>query len=160
MKQKVLKVLEFDKVKEQLLEHVSSSLGRALAERLSPSTDYDEVVLRQEETDEAVKVLRIKGNIPLGGIFDIRPHVKRSVIGGVLSPQELIQIASTVHASRQMKRFIEDFAEDEGGIPNLISQSDKIIILAELEQEIRNAIDDHGEVLDSASETLRSLETS
>ena len=71
-------------MKEQLLEHVSSSLGRAQAERLIPSTDYDEVVQRQEETDEAVKVFRLKGNVPLGGIFDIRPHIKRAVIGGIL----------------------------------------------------------------------------
>ncbi len=69
MQQRVLKIFEFDKVKEQLLEHVSSSLGRAEAERLIPSTDFDEVVQKQEETDEAVKVLRLKGNIPLGGIL-------------------------------------------------------------------------------------------
>ena len=64
MKQKVLKILEFDKVREQLLEHVASSLGRAEVERLMPSTNFDEVVQRQEETDEAVKVFRLKGNIP------------------------------------------------------------------------------------------------
>lgn len=157
MQEKVLKVLEFNKVKEQLLEHVSSSLGRAEAERLIPSTDFDEVVQRQEETDEAAKVLRLKGNIPLGGIFDIRPHVKRSVIGGMLSSQELIQVASTVHASRQIKRFIEAFAEEDSTIPCLLAQTDKIIVLAELEQDIKNAIDDNGEVLDSASEALRSL---
>ena len=102
------------------MEHVSSSLGRAEVERLIPSTDFDEVVKRQEETDEAVKVLRLKGNVPLGGIFDIRPHVKRAVIGGVLSSHELMQVASTVHASRQIKRFIEDFAESDPTIPYLI----------------------------------------
>ena len=157
MKQKVLKILEFDKVKEQLLEHVSSSLGRAEAEKLIPSTDFDEVVQRQEETDEAVKVLRLKGNIPLGGIFDIRPHVKRAVIGGMLSSHELMQVASTVHASRQIKRFIEDFAESDPTIPFLLAEVEKVIVLAELEQDIKNAIDDNGEVLDSASDTLRSL---
>jgi len=157
MQRRVLKILEFDKVKEQLLEHVSSSLGRAVAQRLIPSTDYDEVVQRQEETDEAVKVLRLKGNIPLGGIFDIRPHIKRAVIGGMLSSHELMQVASTVHASRQMKRFIEDFAEGDPTIPYLLAEVEKVIILAELEQDIKNAIDDNGEILDSASETLRSL---
>ncbi|WP_071395973.1 endonuclease MutS2 [Bacillus tuaregi] len=157
MQQKVLKVLEFDKVKAQLLEFVSSSLGRELAEKLLPSTDFEEVVQRQEETDEAAKVFRIKANIPLGGIFDIRPHVKRAVIGGMLSSHELMQVASTVHASRQMKRFIEEFSEEEGTIPLLVEKADRIIVLAELEQSIKNAIDDNGEVLDSASDTLRSL---
>ncbi|MBX9973271.1 endonuclease MutS2 [Cytobacillus firmus] len=157
MQERVLKILEFNKVKEQLLEHVSSSLGRKKAINIRPSTDYEEVIRRQEETDEAVTVLRIKGNIPLGGIFDIRPHVKRAVIGGMLSPQELNQISSTIHASRQMKRFIEEFAEEESSLPILLGYTDKIIVLAELETSIRNAVDDNGEVLDSASETLRSL---
>ena len=103
MQERVLKVLEFEKVKEQLLEHVSSSLGREMAEKLVPSTNFEEVVQRQEETDEAAKVLRMKANIPLGGIFNIRPHVKSAVIGGMLSSHELMQVASTIHASRQMK---------------------------------------------------------
>ena len=157
MQERVLKILEFNKVKEQLLEHVSSSLGRKKALNIRPSTDYEEVIRRQEETDEAVTVLRIKGNVPLGGIFDIRPHVKRAVIGGMLSPQELNQISSTIHASRQMKRFIEEFAEEESSLPILLGYTDKIIVLADLETSIRNAVDDNGEVLDSASETLRSL---
>ncbi|MCM3402815.1 endonuclease MutS2 [Cytobacillus oceanisediminis] len=157
MQERVLKILEFNKVKEQLLEHVSSSLGRKKAINIRPSTDYEEVIRRQEETDEAVTVLRIKGNVPLGGIFDIRPHVKRAVIGGMLSPQELNQISSTIHASRQMKRFIEEFAEEESSLPILLGYTDNIIVLADLETSIRNAVDDNGEVLDSASETLRSL---
>lgn len=157
MQERILKVLEFNKVKEQLLEHVSSSLGKRKAENLMPSVNYDEVVRWQEETDEAVKVLRIKGNVPLGGIFDIRPHVKRSVIGGMLSPQEITQVASTIHASRQMKRFIEEFEDEEGNLPILLNYTGKIIVLADLEMAIRNAIDENGEVLDSASDTLRSL---
>ena len=157
MQERVLKVLEFDKVKEHLLEHVSSSLGREMVERLVPSINFEEVVQLQEETDEAAKVLRIKANIPLGGIFDIRPHIKRAVIGGMLSAYELMQVSSTVHVSRQIKRFMEDFSEEESPIPLLLSQVEQIIVLAELEEAIKKAIDDNGEVLDSASETLRSL---
>lgn len=157
MQQKVLHVLEFDKVKEQLLEHVSSSLGRELAERLVPSADYEEVLQLQEETDEAAKVLRLKGHVPLDGIYDIRPHLKRAAVGGSLSPQELMQVAATIHASRIFKRFIEDFIEENESLPLLSAEVEKIIVLAPLEQAIKNAVDENGEVLDSASETLRSL---
>ncbi|MGJ7920482.1 endonuclease MutS2 [Neobacillus sp. LXY-4] len=157
MHERVLRVLEFDKIKEQLQEHVSSSLGRDKVQELKPSTDFAEVVRLQEETDEAANVLRIKGNVPLGGIFDIRAHIKRAAIGGMLSPYELMQTASTVHVSRSMKRFIEDCAEEELSIPILVEFSERIIVLAELEQSIKMAIDDNGEVLDGASETLRSL---
>ncbi|SDM25124.1 endonuclease MutS2 [Bacillus sp. OK048] len=157
MQERSLKVLEFTKVRDQLIEHASSSLGIDRVKRLVPSTDFDEVVKLQAETDEASTVLRIKGNVPLSGIHDIRAHIKRSVIGGVLSAIELIQVANTVHASRQMKRFIEDIAEERTEVPILIEQVNTIIPLASLEESIKLAIDEGGEVLDSASVLLRTL---
>ena len=156
MQERVLKTLEFDKIKAQLMEHVSSSLGRNKVEELIPSTDYNEVVRWQEETDEAAKVYRMRGTIPLDGIYDIGAHVKRSSIGGMLSPIELNHVASTVHTSRQMKRFIEEFHEEEA-VPILFTLTDSIMVLAELEEEIKMAIDEQGSVLDSASDTLRTL---
>ncbi|MFK9091241.1 endonuclease MutS2 [Bacillus salipaludis] len=157
MQERALKVLEFTKVREQLLEHAASSLGKEKIKNLLPSTDFDEVVRLQIETDEAATVFRIKGNVPLSGIHDIRAHIKRSVIGGVLSPHELNQIASTIHASRQMKRFIEDVVEERTELPILLEQVGRIIPLTNLEQDIKHAIDESGEVLDSASDLLRSL---
>jgi DNA mismatch repair protein MutS2 len=156
MQDRVLKTLEFDKIKAQLIEHVSSSLGMDKVEGLVPSTDYSEVVRWQDETDEAAKVYRMRGSIPLDGIYDIRAHVKRSSIGGMLSPSELTQISSTVHASRQMKRFTEEFHEEEA-VPILFTLTDSIIVLAELEEEIKMAIDEQGAVMDSASDALRTL---
>lgn len=156
MQERVFKTLEFDKIKDQLIEHASSSLGRNKVEELVPSTDYNEVVSWQEETDEAAKVYRMRGSIPLDGIYDIRAHVKRSSIGGMLSPAELNQIASTVHASRQMKRFIEEFYEEEP-IPILFTLTDSIMVLVEVEEEIKMAIDEQGAVMDSASDALRTL---
>ncbi|WML30508.1 endonuclease MutS2 [Neobacillus sp. OS1-32] len=157
MQDKVLKVLEFTKVREQLLEHAASSLGKEKIANLVPSTDFDEVVKLQAETDEGATVYRIKGNIPLSGIYDIRPHIKRSIIGGVLSPHELMQISSTIYASRQMKRFIEEIDEERTEIPILKEQVDQIIPLTNLEHVIKQAIDESGEVLDGASELLRTL---
>jgi DNA mismatch repair protein MutS2 len=157
MHQRVLKVLEFHKVKEQLITFVSSTLGQEKVNNLIPSANFDEVLKWQEETDEAAKVFRLKGNVPLSGIFNIRPHVKRSAIGSILSPQELTQVASTIRVSRQMKRFVEDMVADQIELPILSQYVNKIIVLADLEEKIRNAIDESGEVLDSASDTLRSL---
>ncbi|MCM3768354.1 endonuclease MutS2 [Neobacillus niacini] len=157
MHERVLKVLEFTKVREQLLDHAASSLGKDKIKNMVPSPDFEEVVKLQAETDEAATVLRIKGHVPLSGIHDIRAHVKRSVIGGVLSPHELVQIASTIHASRQIKRFIEEIAEERTEIPILQEQVGQIIPLTNLEQTIKMAIDENGEVLDGASDLLRSL---
>lgn len=161
VQQRVLDVLEFGKIKEQLKLHASSSLAKEKVDELFPSKTLEEVNQWQAETDEARTVLRLKGHAPLGGLKDVRAHVKRAKIGGVLSPNELIETASTLYASRQMKHFIEEMVEEEEvHLPYLAEYVGQITILTDEEKTIKRCIDDNGEVLDSASEALRSIRAS
>ncbi|RDY71280.1 MULTISPECIES: endonuclease MutS2 [Halobacillus] len=155
MNQRILHVLEFKKIIEQLNEQAASSLGKEKTAALKPSSDLEEVRHLQMETDEAGQVLRLKGHVPLGGIFDIKPSLKRTTIGGTLSALECLDVASTIYGGRQLKRFIEDMEEPE--MPILRDMVSTIAPLRELESEIRNCIDEHGGVMDGASEKLRSI---
>ena len=157
MNDKFLRKLEYDKILLQVGEYAASALGADKIRTLKPSTSFEEVVRLQEETDEAARVLRLKGNAPLSGIHDIREHVKRSQIGGVLNPFELNQTASTIHAGRMMKRFIDDLLENGTEIPILEEMADQIPVLTALEHKIKNAVDDNGDILDSASDALRTI---
>lgn len=157
MHHKVLKTLEFYKIREQLQKFVSSKLGAELVEKLLPSSNFDEVVKWQHETDEAATVIRLKGNVPLGGIFDIRPHAKRAQIGGMLSPQELMEIASTIRAGRILQKFFEEMLEEGIELPAIQEYIQSIFVMTDIEKLISNAIGEQGEVLDSASEKLRTL---
>ncbi|ARP43714.1 endonuclease MutS2 [Geobacillus thermodenitrificans] len=157
MQQKMLRILEFDKVKEQLAEHASSALGLEKIAALVPSSDLDEVAVWLEETDEAAAVLRLRGYVPLDGVVDIRSHLKRAAIGGVLSPIELLEVAATAAASRQMKQLIMSLHDEHGGLARLADYADELAEVPALEEDIRRSIDDHGEVLDTASDRLRSL---
>jgi DNA mismatch repair protein MutS2 len=157
VQQKMLRILEFDKVKEQLAEHASSALGLEKIAALVPSSDLDEVAVWLEETDEAAAVLRLRGYVPLDGVVDIRSHLKRAAIGGVLSPIELLEVAATAAASRQMKQLIMSLHDEHGGLARLADYADELAEVPALEEDIRRSIDDHGEVLDTASDRLRSL---
>lgn len=156
MNNKVLRTLEFDKIKQRLAEYAASSLGREQAEQLSPSVSFEEVVRLQEETDEAMKVLRVKGHVPLDGIFNVRPQVKRAQIGGMLNGLEFVQIASTIHAGRLLKQFIADLVEEEE-LPILSEKAEHLPVLTALEHQIKHTVDEHGGVLDSASDVLRHI---
>lgn len=155
MNQRILHVLEFKKIIEQLNEQAASSLGKEKASTLHPSSDLEEIKQWQRETDEAGQVLRLKGHVPLGGIFDIKPSLKRTTIGGMLSALECLDVASTIYGGRQLKRFIEDMEEPE--MPILREMVSTIVPMKELEGEIRNCIDEHGGVMDGASDKLRSI---
>jgi len=155
MNQRILHVLEYKKIIDQLGEHAASSLGKEKAAALKPSSKLEEVKEWQLETDEAAQVLRLKGHVPLGGIFDIKPSLKRTTIGGILSALESLDVASTIYGGRQLKRFIEEAEEPE--MPKLREIVTGILPLKELEQSIRSCIDEHGNVMDGASDKLRTI---
>src|SRR5690625_2164497 len=154
MQDRILRVLEYNKIKDRLVKQAETSLGKSLAFSIKPLTDLDAVISKHNETDEAATVVRLQENIPLGGIFDIRESINRSVIGGVLTMEECLNIASTIYGGRQTKNFIEKLDEE---LPILRSLANQISHLKELEREIKSCIDDRGQMLDSASEKLRGL---
>lgn len=155
--EKVCRILEYDKMKAQLIKHASSSLGKQRVQQLKPYFQLEKVQHEQNSTYEGTKVLRLKGQAPIGGIRDIRPALKRANIGGTLNEYELLDIATTIYGSRKFKSFIVGMVEDEVELPILHGLVQQMTPLTELEKEIKRAIDDNGEVLDSASPTLRSL---
>src|SRR5690606_23061287 len=125
-----LKTLEFIKIREQVAAYCTSSVGRAQIEKLVPVSDYDKVVQLLEETDEGLAILRLRGNVPLGGIADIRPHAKRAQIGGMLSAYELMEVANTIRASRILRQFIETIIEEEDlSIPHFVKKKEELPIL-------------------------------
>lgn len=157
VKERVLSILQFDKVKEQLIVHASSKLGKEKVKNLAPSFQFAEVERSLKETYEATAVLRIRGQVPLGGIFDIRPSVKRASIGGMLDARELLEIASTLYAARRMKNFLQDIGEKEEVISRLQEYAEKLVSLQEVEKNIQRCIDDQGHVVDSASPALMAV---
>ena len=161
IEQRALKTLEFDKVREQVASFCTSSIGKSAIEELVPEIDFDTVIELLEEMDEGLSILRVKGNVPMGGIFDVRPHAKRAQIGGMLSPMELMEIASTIRASRILRNFIEDLESEEVvNIPHFIERKEQMPILTALQHEINDCIDENGAVLDSASSSLRTIRQS
>jgi len=159
--ERALKTLEYDKVRQQVATHCTSSIGKSAIDELVPQTDFEKVVQLLEEMDEGLSILRVKGNVPMGGIFDVRPAARRAQIGGMLSAMELMEVSSTIRASRILRNFLEDLESEEVvDIPHFIAKKEMMPVLTGLQHEINNCIDDNGAVLDSASQTLRSIRQS
>ncbi|MGG0794241.1 endonuclease MutS2 [Brevibacillus laterosporus] len=156
MERRILRTLEFNKIIAMLMEKTTSELGRELAESLEPFNHIDVVRHAQRQTEEASTVLRVKGSVPLGGIRNIRGPIQRARLNSILAPLELLDIATTLHAGRRLKQFINDISE-EHDLSILQSLVDRIEGLRDLETEIKRCIDDNGEVVDSASLELRQI---
>lgn len=156
MNQRVLHVLEFDKIRKQVIGLASSSLGKNRAEDLAPNSDLFIAESWQQETAEGVAVYRLRGLIPLGGLHDNRGAVRRAAIGGALNARELADIADTVMSGRRLKKFLAD-THDQEPLPRLMHYCEVIPDGRALEDAIRQAIDENADVRDTASPDLRRL---
>ncbi|GGH83736.1 DNA mismatch repair protein MutS2 [Pullulanibacillus pueri] len=155
--QRALSLLEYGKIKEQLKNHTASSLGKDWVEQLEPKTLLEEVKHLIDETDEGVNVYRLRGNIPFGGLTEVRPFIKRATIGSMLSPSELNAIGDSIRTSRLMKKFFAELEEEEVALPILQERVAYIDPPGTLEREITSCIDDSGRVMDGASDKLRTV---
>ncbi len=155
MEEAVLKALEYNRIIDLLVDKASSALGKELAQQLLPSSEIDEVELRQQETAAGVAVLQTAAP-PLGGIRDIRKFLHKARMGAVLEDFEFVDIISTMYAMRNIKRFFKEMeASDE--VVLLKGWAQAIEILGQLENNLNHVIDEHGQMRDDASVELKRI---
>ncbi len=154
MDEHTLRVLEFDKVIDRLAHHTSFPAGRELALALTPSTDRNEVVRRQRITAEARRLREKQSRLGLGGVRDVRAPVDKSARGGVLQPQELLDVASTLAAAGTLRSAITRMADEA---PLLAALAREFEPMPELVAEIERSIDQRAEITDAASPALAAL---
>lgn len=149
-----LKTLEYAKIIRRLTESASTQRGRELAEGLQPSADRAVVMRELDLTADAVIVLRQAPGVPFGGICDLRQVIARARVGGGLSGEELLAVASTLRATRLMKNFFSDLPYPVEGLKDWIAA---LVVLRNTEFAIEKAIDDNGMVRDEASNKLEQI---
>ena len=151
MDDRYLQTLEFTKILERLSQHTAFSAGRDLALALKPAPDLEKAQRRQRETSEARKLLEVKTGLSLGGARDVRPLLKNAGLGATLLPTELLDIRATLISGRTLKRAITRLADQ---FPLLAAKAGGIEECAHVVAEIGRCINDRGEVVDAASQTL------
>lgn len=158
MNNKTLKVLEYDKIIEKLIDKAESSLGKQIASQLVPSTAIQDVNRMQNETAEAFTLLIKRGNPPLYGIQDISSELKRAEIGGALIPGSLLKISDSLRVSRNLKKYIGESKEDRGSSYPILEELISLLSSFKyIEDAINNAIISPEEIADNASPTLRNI---
>ena len=157
MNEKVLRVLEYDKIIEKLIERASSALGKGLAGALRPYTDIDLVNNSQKETTDAVNCILRKGTPPLGGIHDIRNIIKRAEAGGMLNPGDLMKVGDVLRASRNLKGYLSRDKMEIDDTNNILLLCSSLGVNKTLEERLEQAIESEDSLSDYASPQLASI---
>ncbi|MHB9107466.1 MAG: endonuclease MutS2 [Armatimonadota bacterium] len=151
MDNRTLRLLEYDKIRERLLPHAATVLGKEHVERMRPSRDVTMVQSRLGETDEARRMIEEHGSAPFDGLRDVREPLLRAEKQGVLTATELQDVADTAAGLRRLRHHLHATA------PYFTALKEQGKLLSEfrgIERAVDEAIGNNGEVLDAASPDL------
>ena len=159
MNEKVLQVLEYNKIIGMLEEKASSPLGKALAVSLKPGFDLEEINRGQEETAAAFSRIVAKGSTSFGNNKDIGFSLKSLGIGSTLSVAEILKIAAFLENVARVKTYGKREKESENE-DVLTPYFEELVSLASVSNEIRRCILSEEEFADDASVTLKQIRRS
>ncbi|CAM2964715.1 endonuclease MutS2 [Salinicoccus roseus] len=155
MNERTINTLEFNKILSQLSAFAESGKTKKAITADIVSTDLEEVLQMINEVDDASTMLRYRA-VELGGITDIKRHVRRAEIGSMLGVAELNEIRTILSRKHALNAVFNDFEEDEVMLPNLPVYINGLPDIHFLYRRITETIDE-SQVLDHASEALLRL---
>lgn len=149
--EKTIKTLELHKILDQVADLTSFRAGAEQARELYPTTDLEEARIWQLETAEALAMLEQNTPINLSGARDVRELAINAPRGVIIDPSSLLDIRYTLRRAGLIKRDLNKLRHEFPLLAELTAELEECV---DLQTTIRNAIDDSGEVKDSASPQL------
>ena len=111
MNKRILEVLEYQQVKRQIAQYLTTDQGLEILDKLHPIAKKEKLDNWLAETFEAMEILRLKGGIPIPRLESITPHMKRMEIGANLNGQELAQVTKVLTTTQELVTFFEELKE-------------------------------------------------
>lgn len=155
IKTETLELLEWHRLCQHLSTFAATKLGAVAARGLQLPTTKTESLQLLAQTKEVYSLeQQLDSSWSFKGIEDIGESLERAKIGGLLSAQELLNLATTLAGVRKLRRTIDAKTED---LPTLTELVTELRTYPELEQDIHHCIDDRGEVTDRANPKLAEI---
>lgn len=159
MNQKVLGILEYNKIIALLEEKADSAPGKKCCQELQPMTDLEDINTAQTETEDALSRIFKLGSTSFGSNQEIGFALKSLEIGSTLSMPELLKIARLLDNVNRIKTYgrkdREDTPED-----SLDPYFERLTPLTQLSGEIGRCILSEEEMADDASPGLKHVRRS
>ncbi len=159
---RVLKTLEFNKIRDSVAAKARTSYGRELCNDMVPCCDIDYVTSELSCARQAMDHIMRFGMLPLGGLRDLREAILYAKADGTLTCGQLLEVASFLRASGEVKKAI-DKARSAGSPlvdetePDVCAYVDKLETSDKLLEKIDSSILGQDEVSDRASKELASI---
>ncbi|MBR2930327.1 MAG: endonuclease MutS2 [Clostridia bacterium] len=151
---KTLSTLEFDKILDMLVDSAHTEGGKARARSLMPSDDPYEVKARLVRTDDAKRLIGAKGYPSFSAPTSAPEAAERAYKGSILSPRELLDVASLLRSSRLLLDYIQTDKLFETTLDEIFR---RLLPNRALEESIGRAIISEDLIADEASPELAEI---
>lgn len=152
--EKTLHSLEFDKICEMLAGFAPTDGAAAMAKILMPSDDIEAVIAKQRKTTDAKRLCDAKGMPTFGGVRDVSDSCERADKGAILTPSELLAIASVLRTSRSLYDYCYGNHPFDTSLDEIFN---RLIPNRPLEDKINRSIISDELIADEASDALASI---
>lgn len=159
MNDKALRILEYHKIINLLVDKATSQPGKDVCRKLAPMTELSEIEGAQQQTADAFTRLIKGGRIHFSDNKDISFSIKSLEIGSNLSASELLKIASSLACAGRAKSYART-ERDEEIADSLNPLFDELEPLTPLQNEINRCIISEEEIADDASPNLKRIRRS
>ncbi len=159
MNDKALRILEYHKIINLLVEKASSAPGKELCQKLTPMTSLAALEEAQQQTADAFTRLVKGGRIHFSGNKDISFSIKSLEIGSALSAAELMKISASLACATRAKTFARS-DHDEEIVDSLQTYFANLEPLTPLQNEVNRCIISEEEIADDASSALKHIRRS
>ncbi|HDI52491.1 MAG TPA: endonuclease MutS2 [Bacteroidetes bacterium] len=154
--QELYAALEFDCIVEKIKGYAASPLGSELVEKLLPLSSKEDVEIVLTQVSEMRALLNFDDPFPIDGIYDIREAIAQaSHEGSMLPVKTLVEVTSTLAASRQVKHYLKARTDKYPQLCKLVPSLHNFRLI---ERAIDNAIDrTTSEIRDDATAELKAI---
>ncbi len=144
--------LEIDKIVAYTERFCMSEMGRDALRDQPNINDYDKLQEELNKVQDCKALLAAEEDLPIEILPDTRPILsKLNVEAHFLQPKELLSVSAGLKAASQIKRFVFNRKEI---YPFLNSLTETIWFEKTLQYEIRQLVEDNGEIKTTASDAL------
>lgn len=159
MNDKALRILEYHKIINLLIDKATSLPGKEVCKKLTPMTELAAIEEAQQQTADAFTRLIKGGRIHFSDNKDISFSLKSLEIGSNLSASELLKIASSLACAGRARSYART-ERDEEIADSLKPLFEELEPLTPLQNEINRCIISEEEIADDASPNLKHIRRS
>ncbi|NLQ92466.1 endonuclease MutS2 [Streptococcus mutans] len=154
MNTKILKALEFDKVKKQFAHFLQSEQGQMELNDLLPMTNQEKIERSFAEIADVAQIFQEYASFGFGHSQDISESLRRLELGADLNTQELLAVKRILQISAELKDFYDNLENVDLQILDCLFE--KIETFPDLQGSLQ-AINDGGFIEDFASPELTKI---